>query len=122
MTKYIQEYKYNGFTYIVKIIGYDDAIAKSMIESSSNLLVEWWCGYVVISKGHGFYNVDYDYCKIDCHGGLTYGEFGLPGSEKYQNEWIIGFDCNHYYDNEVTNNEAFVKHECMKIIDQLVGE
>jgi hypothetical protein len=50
------------------------------------------CGYVKIPKGSFYSNVvHYDEVKVECHGGLTYGEQEEDGL------WV-GFDCAHLYD------------------------
>lgn len=51
---------------------------------------------------------------IKMHGGCTYvGDLGLQ-----LGTWI-GFDTSHYYSGQSVKNKAFVKNECLRIIDQL---
>lgn len=66
-----------------------------------------WCGYVGVSKGHPYFEVDYDDCAIDVHGGLTFAgkcqhsEHGICHTvEEGEDDdiWWLGFDCGHYGD------------------------
>ena len=54
-------------------------------------------GYVGLPKGHKYYGAMYDLIPVDCHCGLTYGDYGLYGQEDKNTYWI-GFDCGHCYD------------------------
>lgn len=49
------------------------------------------CGYVEIPNNHRLYNKGYGEININCHGGLTFGEF-------VNHVYTIGFDCAHCYD------------------------
>lgn len=54
-------------------------------------------------------------CHLKMHGGCTYvGDLGLK-----LGTWI-GFDTSHYYSGQSVKNKAFVKNECLRIIDQLL--
>lgn len=84
-----------------------------------------WCGYVGVTEGHPWYQVEYDGCPISCkeedcdhrldmvlrvHGGLTFSsscqEVGpmekrichVPGHGEPDNVWWFGFDCGHAFD------------------------
>lgn len=55
------------------------------------IAIGYRCGYVEIPPSHrlvgrGFGNID-----IDCHGGLTFGDY-------VNHVYTIGFDCAHYRD------------------------
>ena len=54
-------------------------------------------GYVGLPKGHKYYGKHYDLISVDCHCGLTYGDYGLFGQDDKDTYWI-GFDCGHYCD------------------------
>ena len=93
-------------------------------------------GYVGLPKGHRFYEKHYDDLNIDCHGGLTWGDFW-----KDQNDdlWYIGFDTAHSGDylpfeqmfnrhrvgwswlgeNETYRDINYVRQECKNIVDQI---
>lgn len=47
-------------------------------------------GYVRIPSDHPYYQKIYEDMEIDCHGGLTFGEYS-------DGHWI-GFDCAHSFD------------------------
>jgi len=112
--RYVKEYEtksYKGYDYKVKEIGFlIDVVEKYQMNQY------WFCGYVQIPKEHEFYNKDYDDIGIDCHGGLTYS------SMENNNEYWIGFDCNHYQDDPLINDYNYVEKECKKIIDSLFEE
>lgn len=64
------------------------------------------CAYVALEKWHPCYEKQYDYLDINCHGGLTYSEYGLRALKKngkaqkvISNDfWVIGWDYEHYDD------------------------
>lgn len=108
-------FEYKGYKYITRKLGY----RLEQIERDRDKLrflglnEHWWCGYVEIPKDHKVDGVEYDDINIDCHGGLTY-------SRHEGDKWVIGFDCNHFDDNPIEQDEDYVKMECQKIIDQLI--
>ena len=52
---------------------------------------------------------------ISVHGGLTFsGE--IDDVEGY----LLGFDCNHCYDNPYIQNEEYTLKECENLVDQLI--
>lgn len=63
---------------------------KSFAENNLSVFGGHLCGYVKIPSDHPYYHKHYDDMTIDCHGGLTYGEFS--------DEHWIGFDCAHLGD------------------------
>ena len=102
------------------------------------------CGYVKINSDHKYYSKDYFDMDIECHGGLTHGEFCLDlwmiedRTEKYKQiekykdliekstkSFYIGFDCNHLDDFSLYNDGEYrdmdyVLNEIKSIIDQLI--
>ena len=64
------------------------------------------CAYVVLEKWHPCYEKQCDYSYINCHGGLTYSEYGLRAPKKHgkaqkvisNNFWVIGWDYDHLGD------------------------
>jgi len=50
-------------------------------------------GYVAIPKGHEMWGKGYDDIPVEVHGGLTYAS-----EDEKTDEWVVGFDCNHYND------------------------
>ena len=62
--------------------------------------VGYYNGYVEIPKEHKLYGVkyrDFDY-DFNVHGGVTFtGTTYVDGID--ENVWLIGFDCNHAWDN-----------------------
>lgn len=104
------------------------------------------CGYVAVSKGSIFYDVDYDDIDLNVHGGVTFG-----GVDEVDGLYWIGFDCAHWLDYspksttvmELTNrllqieekyphflqerdekstykNIEFVRNQCRSMVDQLI--
>lgn len=56
-------------------------------------------GYVGLPKGHKYYGKHYDLIPVDCHCGLTYGDYNLCGQVDKDTYWI-GFDCGHCCDKK----------------------
>jgi len=88
------------------------------------------CGYVAVPEGHKMFNCGCDELfSIDCHGGLTYAQYDLPGDTQLQgNFWWIGFDCAHSGDwtagglifgNEVYRSFGYVFLQVTNIVEQL---
>ena len=50
-------------------------------------------GYVALPKGHRLHGQGYDAFDVEVHGGLTYAS-----EDEKTNEWVLGFDTNHYND------------------------
>lgn len=68
------------------------------------------CGYVAISKGSPYYEVDYHKIDIICHGGLTFSDYDLSLSQNQNDTWWLGFDCAHYHDLiDVAAGDAYYK-------------
>lgn len=74
-----------------------------------------YCGYVYLPRGHRFYSVPYDEIPIECHGGLTYGEYSVA-----KDAYCIGFDCAHaddLWDPEMAAKVTAIKHMNQAFID-----
>ncbi|WP_064612481.1 hypothetical protein [Streptobacillus moniliformis] len=103
-----------------KYRGYEIAIAKATLEipipyfGVSNEYI-WYNGYIVLSKENKYYKKHYDYIntEIDIHGGFTF-------SEKIKDKYLIGFDTNHYFDNETTKTKEFVLEELKRAVDEII--
>lgn len=99
-----------------------------------------WCGYVGVTQGHPFFELDYDDKKVDVrvHGGLTFcgacspddKEHGIchrPDPGEPDHVWWLGFDCLHAGDlvpmvatlGDVYRDLRYVKGECAKLAKQL---
>ena len=108
----ILQEKYRDYEILVRKIWREDL---GVLFSALNN--EWYCVYVVIPKGHKYYDVDYEDVEeeIDVHGGLTFsGE--LDGIDGY----LLGFDCNHSFDNPVDQDASYTLSECKRMVDQLI--
>lgn len=53
-----------------------------------------WCGYVRLPETHALYKKEFLNFDIECHGGLSFSEYGLPDIHE-EPGWFIGFDCAH---------------------------
>ena len=67
---------------------------------------------------------------ITCHGGITYASDFEPFQFSYRDGWWIGWDYSHSGDfradyPELYNREKYttadVIHECIHVINQVVG-
>ena len=98
-----------------------------------------WCGYVGVSKGHPSYGcMDED--LADVHGGITYGNHCMPGSDEdsvchipdegeTDDVWWLGFDCAHSFDlspgwpygRDINTYRtlSYVKEQCGKLAGQI---
>lgn len=106
--------EYKGFKYyIIKIIDMKGGFYGDWSDSR-----HWFCGYVVIAKDRRGYK-ETDWNKLDdeyeVHGGITYTGWHRENQE----EWVIGFDCNHGMDNPKVENAEYTENECKRLIDQL---
>lgn len=113
-------YEYKGYTYITRHVGRMASPGEIAFLSEMDMHLDWWNGYVVIPEGHELHKRDYMEIDIDCHGGLTFAGYPPVEMTEGNKEWWLGFDCNHYNDNPIDNDEDFVRRECRGIIDQLI--
>lgn len=72
-------------------------------------------GYIVLPKNSKFYGKEYNFIneEIEVHGGFTFSEFVVD-------EYTIGFDTAHYFDNVTTQNVDFVLEELRNAVDQII--
>lgn len=96
-----------------------------------------WCGYVGVSKGHPWFEKDYDDVPADVHGGLTYANHcahhicHVVEEGEDDHVWWLGFDCGHCCDlsiymikqgyrfREATYKDmAYVEEQCRKLAQQ----
>lgn len=58
----------------------------------------WGNGYVCLTRLHDWFKKDYDDINehVYIHGGLTFSEY-----DEEEDLWVIGFDTNHYDDNDI---------------------
>ena len=105
---------YRGYTIVVK--KYQENSIYPLFGDTSGFTT-WYCGYAVIPEDHQFYGLDYEEVEedIDVHGGLTFsGEFeDVDG-------FLLGFDCNHAWDDPGVQDEEYTLSECKKLVDQLI--
>ena len=88
---------------------------KCMIKNNS--MYNTKLGHIVIPNNDKLYNAKWDEIDINVHGGITFaGE--LDG------EFVIGFDCMHFFDLDMKDNEedAAKIFECNKTIDYVRQE
>ena len=106
---YYRGYKY----YVIKITEMEGGIYSEWGDNRY-----WFCGYVVIPDDHKIYKED-DWNLLDdeyeVHGGITYTGW----HRENQDEWVIGFDCNHAMDNPEIENAEYTENECKNLINQL---
>jgi hypothetical protein len=103
----------------LKINGFDCLIRKTKYNVNDNSS-HWYCGYVIIPEenilcGHDY--TDKEFPELDVHGGITYARFE-------DDDWVIGFDCNHCQDSSDPFSPKhkpieYVKAELVKLTDQL---
>ena len=110
--KIVRDEIYQGFRYIVKhLIVMDE---ENNIDGSYR---NWYTGYVIIPKGHKFYeadDMDEDVMDLEVHGGITFADV-LPEV----GEFALGFDCAHFRDNPFDNDDRYVSEECKNLIKEI---
>ena len=101
----------------------------------------WGNGYVLLPHNHPFYGRDYNELNIDAHGGLTFGEYfsdtiflewvedreiigdvNKENFQKFDKYWMIGFDTNHFGDNENSCSKKYVSNETCSILEQSLDD
>jgi hypothetical protein len=84
-----------------------------------------WCGYVYIPKGHPSFAITSIFKHdVDVHGGISYSNSSIINEE-----WCLGFDCNHLWDSSPVNgknehnaeyrNKEYVLNEIRSLAKQL---
>lgn len=106
--------RYRGYELIVRKISYETREMPASLYLRNDY---WYCGYVVIPEYSPLYGVDYDDLEgnIRVHGGLTYSG-RIDGVDGY----LIGFDCNHAWDDPHVQDEIYTRGECESLIDQII--
>jgi hypothetical protein len=109
---------------------------------SKFLTFGWGNGYILLPPNHPLYEIEYGSIdNIKIHGGLTYGQFFNSESflkwtenleiggdltrenfEKFNNYWIIGFDTNHYGDNDETWTKEYVISQSEYLMEQCLDD
>ncbi len=110
--KIVRDEEYQGFRYIVK--HFIDMHEDNNISGSYR---NWYTGYVIIPKGHKFYEADgtdEDVMNLEVHGGITFADVLSEVGE-----FALGFDCAHFRDNPFDNDERYVCEECKNLIIEI---
>ena len=101
----------------------------------------WGNGYVLLPHNHPFYGIDYDDINVNVHGGLTYGkkfesehflewvegreidgDVTIENYKKFNGYWIIGFDTNHFGDNENNCTKNYVMNETNHLMNKCLDK
>lgn len=103
----IKEFTSNGYKCVVKRISYEPRHIEEFMSMNQGIDMSgrtwWYAGYVYIPQGDKFHTATIDALEdVDdfIHGGITY--------LKYEDDTVIGFDCNHLHDDDNTNSLDFV--------------
>lgn len=83
------------------------------------------CAYIELPKESKYYNVDFDYIPIYCHGGLSYSAgFLYTVSTIEEERYFIGWDYGHYGDFLGFDTDTLLfsgkKWTTMEIIDECI--
>ena len=83
----------------------------------------FWNWYILLDPTHYYFNSGYDDIEVEVHGGFTYSEF--VSEEIIKNfstldindlwKWMLGFDTNHYGDNQFNCDKEYVENELERI-------
>ena len=61
--------------------------------------IGYLCGYIRVSSGHPWYQMDYASVDVEVHCGLTFAEADMPCDKAGpDNGWWLGFNCAHACD------------------------
>ena len=104
--------RYAGYDLIVRKVSYEPGHVKIDIFNPN---YHRYFGYVVIPEDNPFYGVDYNPLKsfIDVSGGLSYsGEIDGIG-------YVLGFDCDHTWNDPHIQIEEYTLNECKRLASQL---
>ena len=93
------------------------------LKIKGNLPVSWdltensiyYNGYIVIPKESKFYGRNYNFIssEVKIHGGFTFADY-------VGDNYVIGFDTAHYFDDRTTQNVEFVINELRQAVDQII--
>lgn len=119
MRQIIKSKKYLGYKYAVILYSND-------WNGSGDL----YSGYVKIPENHNLYGLtcfrNMPYLGLenetidsyfDVHGGITFA----GRISDLNNDWFLGFDCAHFGDNPMIQDEIYVERECKNLIDQIIA-
>lgn len=75
----------------------------------------YYNGYIVIPKNSKFYGRGYNFInsEIEVHGDFTFADY-------VGDNYIIGFDTAHCFDDKTTQNTEFVIEELKKAVEQII--
>lgn len=88
----------------------------------------WGNGYIIIPEGHPLHGTHYDKIEINNYpnGGFTFSDYAssmkssMEIPECNDNDWIIGFDTAHLYDNlEKWPNEQSILDHLKPIVEEI---
>ncbi len=118
----VEEKGYKGYKYIIKYI-YTESLPEELAKLYQiEVYPAWYCGYVVIPKDHILYGIkrfdDKRLMNLGVHGGITFS--GILTTLNGENEFCIGFDCAHYNDSPLIQNQDYVREECKSLINQII--
>lgn len=85
---------------------------------TSSISCGYACGYVGVPKEHPWYEQDYNNLPVTIHGGLTYGNFGIPETDQPKDIWFVGFDTAHYNDNIFNCDKTYCENELESLYQQ----
>ena len=105
--------KYKGYDLIVEKVSYEPGHVKIDIFNPN---YSRYFGYVVIPEDNPFYGVDYNPLKsfIRVRDELSYsGEIDGIG-------YVLGFDCDHTWNDPHIQIEQYTLNECEKLVDNLL--
>lgn len=103
---------YKGYKiYVVKIKNPFPMYLQLDLTTNTN----YFNGYIIIPKSSKFYRKHYFSIneEIKVHGGFTFSGF-------VKEEYTIGFDTGHSFDNETTQNVDFVLEQLKQAVDQII--
>lgn len=107
--------EYRGCDLIVRKVSYEPREIPASLYPIND---HWYCGYVVIPEYSPLYEADYQDLEDDIrvHGGLTFSG-RIEGVDGY----LLGFDCNHAWDDPHVQDEKYTLKECKSLADQLIS-
>ena len=98
----------------------------------------WLCGYIAIPRDNALYAGSTESIFEQArnvynaaHGGITYANFVDRSDIRFTNLFtdgdddrifVIGFDCNHFGDSYLDQDEAYVTNNLKEIIDQIITD
>lgn len=106
--------RYKGYDLIVMKVSYEPGKVKINIFKPN---YHRYFGYVVIPEDNPFYGVDYNPLKSFIHvsGGLSYS-----GRIDDIGEYVLGFDCDHTWNDPNIQIEEYALNECKRLANNLL--